>query len=399
MKTPPPHGNDWARVLTLELRSGKSVSGKWYHSKGKNVFRTLDGKFLTINATDIKARKSKWYVSFPPAPAIVMLVPVKLWGLRANDVLITLVFAAAAMALFWLLLAVTAQKGWHHRSFLQSLVLTGIFAFGTAFFWASVRGEVWFTAHIFGVFFLICFLLAVFTEHPILAGFALSAAFLSRTPMIFASIFYAFYLWRKNGFKNIRGDLVTLIMFSIPVIIVIAAVMTHNYLRFHDVFEFGHNYLDVRWQYRIQKYGLFNYEYLSRNLSVVFTLLPRIKTSWPFIQISPHGMALWLTTPVLFYMFRANMRKNLIPGFVFITALMALLVFSYQNSGFVQYGYRFSIDFTVFILLIITFSGIKFTRVFYALAAWGLLVNTFGALTFSRFHAFYPPGNFLFFTS
>src|SRR5439155_26231596 len=56
----------------------------------------------------------------------------------------------------------------------------------------------------------------------------------------------------------------------------------------------------------------------------------------------------------------------------------------YQNSGWIQFGYRFSNDFAVFLFAMLAIGGYRFGRLFYALAAWGVAVNAFGALTFER---------------
>ena len=59
--------------------------------------------------------------------------------------------------------------------------------------------------------------------------------------------------------------------------------------------------LNVQWQERIQRFGLFNYHFLSRNLAAALVLLPRILTQWPFVKISQHGMSLLVTSPTLAY--------------------------------------------------------------------------------------------------
>ena len=55
-----------------------------------------------------------------------------------------------------------------------------------------------------------------------------------------------------------------------------ASCCWHNYARFENPFEFGHKFLNVQWQERILRFGLFNYHFLSRNLAAALVLLPRI---------------------------------------------------------------------------------------------------------------------------
>ena len=56
----------------------------------------------------------------------------------------------------------------------------------------------------------------------------------------------------------------------------------------------------------------------------------------------------------------------------------------YQNSGWSQFGYRFSNDYAVLLFVLLAVAGPKLGRVAAALAAWGLVWNTFGAVSFER---------------
>ena len=69
----------------------------------------------------------------------------------------------------------------------------------------------------------------------------------------------------------------------------------------------------------------------------------------------------------------------------------------YQNSGWVQFGYRFSLDYLVFLILLLAVGGRPLTRTFKALALVGFAINLFGAITFYwagqfYFNAYFPPG-------
>ena len=66
--------------------------------------------------------------------------------------------------------------------------------------------------------------------------------------------------------------------------VIVALLPCHNYARFERPFEFGHRFLNIQWQERIQRYGLFNYHFLSRNLACALVLLPRILTHCPYVR-------------------------------------------------------------------------------------------------------------------
>ena len=60
--------------------------------------------------------------------------------------------------------------------------------------------------------------------------------------------------------------------------------------------------------------------------------------------MSWHGLAMWVTTPVLFYLPWPRMRGRLHRALWITVACVAIPDLLYQNSGWVQFGYRFSLD-------------------------------------------------------
>jgi hypothetical protein len=150
----------------------------------------------------------------------------------------------------------------------------------------------------------------------------------------------------------------------------------------------------VRQQAMIEKYGLFDYEYLRRNLAVAFTLLPQIEAQSPFIHISGHGLALWVTTPLFLSLLWPKVRGPIHATLWLTVALIAIPILCYQNSGWVQFGYRFSLDYTVFLVLLLAVGGRPLTRVARGLIVLGILVNLFGAITFARYPQFYDGGSY-----
>ena len=71
---------------------------------------------------------------------------------------------------------------------------------------------------------------------------------------------------------------------------------------------------------------------------------------------------------------------------VLCTATCTLL---YQNTGWVQFGYRFALDYLPLLFVLIALSRRRFGGVFWACAVFSVVVNTFGAVTFDRHHQFY----------
>ena len=56
----------------------------------------------------------------------------------------------------------------------------------------------------------------------------------------------------------------------------------------------------------------------------------------------------------------------------------------YQNTGWRQFGYRFSNDYAPLLFVLLAIGKRPFTWLFWTFAAWGVVVNAFGAITFDR---------------
>ncbi len=349
----------------------------------------------------------KWYVSFPPAPGVLMIPGVAVAGLEFNDRIFTLFFAAAGPALLLLLLQLMASSGRIARRPWEMAVLCVLYGIGTVYFFCAVQGSVWFTAHMVGCVFLLLFAICSFeVKHPILAGLFLGLAFASRPPMLLAFPFFIYEMLRAHApeetvgigrwllgavrKKGIGGTCRGLIIFGIPVVAIIVSLMVMNWTRFDDPFEFGHKLLQVRWRDRIDRWGLFHYHYLARNLSVSLTLLPWLSVHEPYLGISRHGLAVWFTTPVLFWVLWPK-KRDAFYVFLAITAVfVAAPSLLYQNSGWIQFGYRFSLDYTLFFILMLAVGGRRFNKLFLALCVFAVAVNLFGAITFDRAMEYYP---------
>lgn len=399
----PPHGNDWASYEWIKLRSGQELRGVWLDHKARR-FRSLEGEVFIIDRKeeDPRARKKQYFMSFPPMPAVVMTPLAAIWGYRANDVLVTLLFAALNVALMFVLLRRLSERGLTERSLSDNLWLTLLFGAGTAHLWCAVLGQVWFTALIMGVSFTLMYMLAsIDARRPLLAGLFLAAAFATRTPLVFSAVFFAAFVFFPGGRWLRREDwgqaARKVALFALPCLVVGLLLLYHNHLRFSSWTEFGHSYLAGGQIARIQKYGLFNYHFLSKNLSAALTLLPRLQPDYPYVMVSRHGMSLLLSTPALVYLFRPLERRDLQEQFwwraLWVTvAAVATPALFYQNTGYEQFSYRFSLDYTPYLIVLLAAGRRPLSRWFKLLVLWGIGVNLFGAITFKRFVQFYLPG-------
>lgn len=379
---PPLADADWAKVETVVLDDGTEIRGR--RMVTRPIFRTLSGDELSVQRI-ASSRGARWYVSFPPLPTLLMLPGAAIAGRAGNDVIPTIFVAALILPLTLLLLRRLVEAKLSQRSVRDDLWLVATLAFGSVLFFSAVQGKVWYTAQILGLALALVYAWAsIEAKRPIVAGLALGAAALTRTPMAFMFPLFVFEAYRMaRPDARWRDVSRPLALFAIPVIAFAIAGMMYNAVRFGSPTEFGHTYLYVRQQTQIEQWGLMSYHYLSRNLAVAFTSLPEWLGQPPWIQVGGYGLALWITTPLLLFVVWPRQRPPIHVALWITIVLVALPSLLYQHPGAVQFGYRFSLDYMAFLITLVAIGGRPFGRVATALMAFGIVVNLFGAVTFN----------------
>lgn len=374
----------------------------------------LDGKLHLAGSppdyaqgNDFALYRGKWYVPFPALPALLILPLVYFAGdaelVRDGQFFVWL--APLGPVLLHVVLDRLRRLGRSQRSRLENLGLTFGFALGTVYFFTAVQGTVWFAAHVVAVALAAAYVLfSIDARHPWLAGLMVGLGFWARAPMLFAAPLFIFEALRASSGAapapfdaHVTGSSSNRLLawlrtidarsfvrgcaaFAVPLGLCFALSLLHNAARFDDPFDVGYAHLQVAWQGRIEKWGLFHYHYLAKNLGVVLTSLPWIE---PF-RINAHGLALWLTTPVYLYLLWPRAPR---PGFgalLVTAACVGVPGLFYQNTGWMQFGYRFSNDYAVFLFVALALSRARLGALFWALTLFAVAVNAFGAVTFDR---------------
>src|SRR5438094_8822091 len=117
-----------------------------------------------------------------------MLTMVAVARRDANDVLFNCILAALAPALLFLLLRKLRARGDSQRSVREDLWLTAVLAVGSVFYYSSVIGQVWYTAHVVSVNLVILYVLAALdAKHPFWAGLCVVCGFLCRPEILFTA--------------------------------------------------------------------------------------------------------------------------------------------------------------------------------------------------------------------
>jgi hypothetical protein len=221
-------------------------------------------------------------------------------------------------------------------------------ALGTLLLFVSVAGDFYYLAQAESFLFLELFLLEwAGRRRPPLLGIALGFSFLARPTTLLAVIPFGLALvWRS------RSRIAAAAGMAIPIGFALVVYGLFNLARYGSPLESGYGIATV-WTARLgalRARGLFSYLHIPENLRLAVLALPQSTGRFPFIAPDQNGMSMLLVSPALLMALRAKLRPG--DGLVLWAAvgLIAIPVFMFYGGGAVQYGYRYSLDFTPFLI-------------------------------------------------
>lgn len=337
---------------------------------------------------DLVQHDGRWYVPFPPLPALLLLPWVATAGVDGvSTVLFSCLLAALNVGLVYLLLAALARRGWTRLGPADNLWLTAAFAFSTAHWFLAPMGWVWFVAQITTVTFVaLAYWSAARGGSPWLSGTALALAMLARPVVALAWCGLAGMafengdgaapkqrqLWWGWAWRSL-----------VPGFLAAAALLGYNAVRFGDPLDFGYRAANVAGflQDDLRAHGQFDPHFLGRNLDTMLLATPQWDQEVGFLVPRVEGMSLLLTTPVLLFLVRARRRSAVVVGAWIAVGLLLVPLLLYYNTGAWQLGYRFSMDFVVPLWVLLAVAARE--RVAWpmrALILAGIAVNAAGVL-------------------
>lgn len=313
-------------------------------------------RILPDEILDFIYYQDKFYLQWPPLIAILLMPFVAIFGINFGDVIYTLVIASVNVGLVTILLREADLKGVISLSAPKRSILVLFFAFGTSHITVAPFGHVWFTAEVVGIFLVCCAYIAAIKYSGrkafFLCGLAISCALLTRAHLIFTGIWPAYYLLKNHQSfdkKQLRMDI---LLGLIPVTLAVGMLMGINWIRFGNPFNFGLDYLlyTVKFTEEFPIYGPFNLYYLPRNFYYHILAYPL-----PVKVDTVEGGSLFLLSPVFFAIFWSfkNKATNASAWWLFTSILLVSVpIFLNFSTGYVQFGFRYSLDFTVPLLLL-----------------------------------------------
>ena len=322
----------------------------------------LNLRLIPAETHDLIFYHGLFYLYWPPMPAVLLMPLVAIFGVHVSDVLVVMLLGAADVALVAVLLRQVDGQGIAPLDPDRRALLVLFFALGSVLLPLGPFGGVWATGQLVAFLFMVLAYLAAISLHGgcafFLTGLALGSTLLTRNNTVLMGIWPAYFLLSRHWKKGWSKLFWYCLLAGLPILVCGGIYLAYNYFRFGNPVQLGldyHNMASIFLQdYR--QYGLFNLHYLPINFYYQYIYYP-----FPWRSDSSMGGSLFLLSPILFSIFFgiSKGRSRLSVFFLCLTAFLTCLpILLLMGTGWVQFGPRYTLDFTLCLLLLAAM-GIK----------------------------------------
>lgn len=374
--------------LFIDNIIGKSVlDNTIYNSYELQVRAWFNGHtYLDHNYSylELAIYNGHYYVSFPPFPSVFLLPFVLFFSNNMPTNFISFILFSTEFIVIYEML----KK--HNTSEVNSLLLASSFTIGSNLLSLSIDSGVWFIAQLLNNLLCVLSINAFLNNRKVVLYILLGLAVGCRPfSIIYIFMFFIYYMvsekecLSKRLFNNVKV--------LIPTVIIGIMYMIYNYIRFDNIFEFGHNYLP---EFIEAEYGQFSFHYLWNNLKCLFfndvSLNEKLNMTFnmPFCFL--------IANPIfLVYIFKSikNVKDRIMTSrlrilILIFTFLNIILICLHRTLGAWQFGARYTCDILPFILLGIIWKKNKegniepvtLNRFDICCIIFGVIINLFGTI-------------------
>lgn len=333
-----------------------------------------------VDTYDLVQFDSRWYAPWGILPALVLMVPQLVLGRFIPTLYVTLLFACFDIILFYFLLCRIKGEFLKSLSYKNIIYFLLLFTFGTTHYYVGTLGSVWHVDQMVSNFFGTLGIYLIFKKHRrpvdyVLSVISFGVALTGRATIVLlvlipATLFvwdYAGTFFRKGIPEKILVLTKGVLIFVVPIGIFCLWFFYYNHARFNNPFEYGYRYIHES-EYLAQlrlTHGIMSFSNIPRNAWFMLFEIPKISyKNGLTLDINLNGNSIFFLTPPLLAAFLAfpivkQKRKWRIDPYIsalwvagVATIIPSLMIYS---SGWMQFGYRYSLDITVPLMLLAVF--------------------------------------------
>lgn len=343
----------------------------------------------------------KWYTTWGIIPALILIPLQYIRGQFIPTFYLSILFSSMNVVFMYFLLLRIKREFLRQMSYFGICIFLLLFAFGTTQFYVGTLGSVWHVDQITTSFLGMVGVYIIFRKkrkfiHYLTSIIFFSATFLGRPTNVLLSLLpITLYLCDRSvramiTFASKKKAVIAkqIILLCLPFLIFLSMFLLFNYLRFNNPLEYGFNYIDEtrHLQELREKNGPFSIKNVPRNLWYMMFEIPSLNFEEKIdLHFNLKGNSIFFLTPPLLAIFLASpvvkKRKKIIvyPYIIslWITSIVTLIPsLMHHSSGWMQFGYRYSLDVNVLLILLSVFgmngkvnilyiAGTLFAMVFY----------------------------------
>lgn len=321
---------------------------------------------------DLAHYNGKWYMTWGILASLVHIPFQLMAGGRFVPALYTsLLFGSLTVAVFWLILE-RIRKDWFPPTPLwQPVVYTFLYAFGTMQYYLSTVGSIWQVNQVVSSFFGVLGTAMIVKKNRSAWDYMMSSAWygvaLLGRPTVGLLIGIPISLFIQEIWKNKRGftGWQKGIAILVPMLAAVLIVLGFNAARFGSPLETGHRFLTEAPDLaaKRERFGMLSFSYLPTNTWHMIVSPPRLRWENGIIMnIDLMGNSIFILSPMLLLalgtVFWIQSRRPYLSILVALwmgliaTAVPSLL---YYNTGWVQFGYRYALDFSFLLVMLVYF--------------------------------------------
>lgn len=374
--------------LIVSLFTGKWVfSDNPYNSYTLQALSWLEGRLdlgRNYEYLELAIYGGKYYVSFPPFPSYILLPFAFIFGKQTPD--------------GWISLAVCLIGAWFAYKIGVSLLhnekkaaFWTLFLYsGTNILFLTLDGWVWFFAQ--NLSLMLSFMTINFAIEGkltrCLCCFVMSIGCRPFQVIYLPVLCYLFLIKKKQKVKNWIVPMITSGGIGI-------SYMVLNYMRFGNVWEFGHNYLP---EFLEAANGQFSVHYMKENILCLLRL-PYFTEDLKLNFYHFNGTAFWLVSPVFlsaFILFIHSIynwnvqdiyNRRLILILTFCILIHIIWFTAHKTMGGWHFGNRYTVDAIPYLYFMICYillnkSNTKNEIIHFYLFICGIFINVIGTIIF-----------------
>jgi len=376
-----------AYFLLVNLLGLNLAEHSVYDSYTLQAMRWRQGEIAlegNIPYLELAIYEGRYWVSFPPLPAVPMYLLTFIFGDMTPSRIVVL--------LYWLgAYCVAFHLAGRFRAYALTSMLWAILAVcGCNLFEVCLYGDVWNMAQALCLLLSLaaCDLLA--SECPVQWGFGLFCLALS----VGCRPFQAFYVpcavwwvairvWHKE--RSLKPFLARMFCLLIAPALFAVLLCAYNYIRFDNIFEFGHNYLPEFMEQ--SEHGQFSVHYMAQNWKNILRL-PHFEEGWLRFPTA-FGFAFWLANPIFVLAGIRLVCSAIRRQFTWTDALLCLCLMAHfaallmhKSFGGWQFGTRYLCDLSPYLTLFCLRREEAIPLWELPIFFWAVAFNLYGAYVF-----------------